>query len=79
DVQLVHAYEGGPALDLAFLTALVPQVTPVTTVMSMSVPYELPRHSDLFVGTRELCEQSAATRGRVHLMEPPIDTELNRP
>ena len=39
-VQIVHAYEGGPALDVAFLTGLTSRVTPMTTIMSMSVPYE---------------------------------------
>ncbi len=78
-VQIVHAYEGGPALDVAFLTGLTSRVTPMTTIMSMSVPYDLPRHVDLFVGTRELQEKEGRTRARVHLMEPPIDTELNRP
>lgn len=77
-IQIVHAYEGGPALDVAFLESLSSRVVPMTTVMSMTVPYELPRHSDLFVGTRELREHAARTRARVHLMEPPIDVDANR-
>ncbi len=77
-VQVVHAYEGGPALDLAALSSVTSRIVPITTVMSMVVPYELPRHSDMFVGTPLLREQAATTRARVHLMEPPIDTEVNR-
>lgn len=79
EVDVLHAYEGGPALDAAFVGALVPRVAQVTTVMSMSVPYDLPRAADLFVGTHELWEQQRALRPRVRLMEPPIDTEANRP
>lgn len=78
-IDVVHSYEGGPALDVAALSLLTSRIAPVTTVMSMVIPYELPRHSDMFVGTPALQKSAARTRARVHLMEPPIDTDLNRP
>ena len=72
-VQIVHAYEGGPALDVAFLTGLTSRVTPMTTIMSMSVPYDLPRHVDLFVGTR-----GAAGEGGPHSRSSPPDGASHR-
>ena len=79
DVDLVHAYEWAPAANAAAVAALVPRLATVTTVLSMSVPAEVPRYGDLVVGTEALRAQQAALRPRVHLMEPPIDTRRSSP
>lgn len=78
-VDLVHGYEWGPSLDLAFGPHRALGVPLVTTVLSMDVPEHVPRHEPLVVGTRLLAEQQRALRPRVHLVEPPVDTVLNAP
>lgn len=78
-IDVVHGYEWGPAIDLAFGPHLRYGVPVVTTVMSMSVPDFLPRHTPLLVGTARLRAEQARTRDGVRLMEPPIDTVCNAP
>ena len=78
-VDIVHGYEWGPAMDLAFGPHLRHDIPLVTTVMSMSVPDFIPRHAPLVVGTAELAAQAAPEYATVHLMEPPIDTVRNAP
>jgi glycosyltransferase involved in cell wall biosynthesis len=78
-VDLVHGYEWGPSLDLAFGPHRRLGTPLVTTVLSMDVPDHIPRHEPLVVGTRRLHEQQRGVRNRVHLIEPPIDTDLNAP
>lgn len=78
-VDVVHAYEWAPAANAAAVAAVVPRLATVTTVLSMSVPAEVPRYADLVVGTEALREQQSRVRPRVHLMEPPIDTRRNSP
>jgi len=77
DIDVVHGYEWGPSVELAFGAQLLAGVPIVTTVMSMSVPTFLPRRSSIVVGTAELERQQKVLRSRVHLMEPPIDTVQN--
>lgn len=76
-IDVVHGYEWGPAMDLAYGPHLRWGTPLVTTVMSMTVPKFLPRHAPLIVGTQELLAEHARNSGPVHLMEPPIDTVRN--
>lgn len=78
-VDVVHGYEWGPSLDLAFGPHRALGTPLVTTVLSMDVPAHVPRHEPLVVGTRLLAEQQRALRPRVHLIEPPVDVVLNAP
>lgn len=77
--DVVHAYEWGPAIQAAFGPHLLAGVPMLTTVLSMDVPYFLPRHLPLVVGTAELAAGQRRERAAVHLMEPPIDTTANSP
>ena len=79
-IDVVHGYEWGPSVELAFGPHLVCGVPLVTTVLSMSVPAEVPRHAPLLVGTEALVTAQRQKGWRdVELLEPPIDTDLNRP
>jgi glycosyltransferase involved in cell wall biosynthesis len=78
-VDVVHGYEWGPSVDLAFGPHRRLGTPLVTTVLSMDVPEHVPRHEPLVVGTRRLHEQQRRVRDRVHLIEPPIDTERDAP
>lgn len=78
-VDVAHGYEWGPGVELAFGTQLLAGVPVVTTIMSMTVPDFLPRHSPIVVGTAELAQRQRSKRSSVHLMEPPIDTTRNAP
>ncbi|GAA2723960.1 hypothetical protein CAE01nite_10470 [Cellulomonas aerilata] len=78
-IDVVHGYEWGPSLDLAFGPHRTLGTPMVTTVLSMDVPDHIPRHEPLVVGTRRLYEEQQARRGRVHLIEPPIDLVRNAP
>jgi glycosyltransferase involved in cell wall biosynthesis len=78
-VDVLHGYEWGPTVDLAFGPHLTAGIPLLTTVLSMSVPDFLPRHCPLIVGTAQLAEQHAGDFTRVSLMEPPIDTVRNAP
>ena len=78
-VDVVHGYEWGPSVDLAFGPHRRLGTPLVTTVLSMDVPDHVPRHEPLVVGTRRLQEQQRGLRDRVHLIEPPVDTERDAP
>jgi glycosyltransferase involved in cell wall biosynthesis len=78
-VDVLHGYEWGPAIDLAFGPHLSAGIPLVTTVLSMSVPDFLPRHCPLIVGTAQLAAQHARDFAQIALMEPPIDTVRNAP
>lgn len=78
-IDLVHAYEWTAILNTTFGPGLAPGANVVMTVLSMDVPDFLPRHVPLIVGTRGLAELEAQRRDRIHIIEPPIDTEMNRP
>jgi glycosyltransferase involved in cell wall biosynthesis len=78
-IDLIHAYEWAPAMDAAygpFLTAGVPLVV---TVLSPTVPDFVPKQFPLIVGVKELMEKERRRRPEVHLIEPPVDTDLNAP
>lgn len=78
-IDVVHAYEWGPAVDAVLGPYLGPGVPLVVTVLSMSVPDVVPRTVPLVVGTADLVASSAGRRGPTLLMEPPIDTDANAP
>ena len=79
DVDVVHAYEWGPALDLAYGPHLLLGTPMLITVLDMEVQAFTPRHVPLVVGTRELVESTRQRHADVHLLEPPIDTVRNAP
>lgn len=78
-IDLVHAYEWGPAVDLAFGPHRRYGIPMLITVLSMSVPDFLPAHVPLVVGTAALARQESARGRSVSLMEPPVDTSRNAP
>lgn len=78
-VDLVHGYEWGPAVELAFGPHLLLGTPMAVTVLSMDVPDFLPTHVPLIVGTGELADQARTWHTDVHLMEPPIDTDASAP
>jgi glycosyltransferase involved in cell wall biosynthesis len=79
EVDVIHGYEWGPTMDAAFGPHLALGVPVVTTVLSPTVPDFLPRHLTLIVGTVELAETERRRWSRVHLIEPPVDTDANAP
>ena len=79
DVDLVHGYEWGPAVELAYGPHLLLGTPMVVTVLSMDVPGFLPTHVPLVVGTGELADEARVRHDEVHLMEPPIDDAANAP
>jgi glycosyltransferase involved in cell wall biosynthesis len=79
-VDVVHGYEWPPAVE-AFYGPRLRLGTPViATIMSSSIVPFFPRPVPLLVGTEQL-QLSAQDAGypRVHLMEPPVDTDRDRP
>ena len=76
-IDIVHAYEWRPGLEASFGPHLLRRVPVVITILSMYISRFLPSHIAQVVGTREL--QASAAARRVHLMEPPIDTNRNCP
>lgn len=78
--DVVHAYEWGPAIDVALGTHLLFGTPAVVTTMSMYVSGYIPRHLPLVVGTRRLAQEAADRDYRhVELLEPPVDTVANAP
>jgi glycosyltransferase involved in cell wall biosynthesis len=78
-IDLVHAYEWTATVNTTFCHGLNPAMNAVMTVLSMDVPDFLPRHVPLIVGTRALADLEERRRDKIHVIEPPIDTELNKP
>ncbi|MGY1699112.1 glycosyltransferase family 4 protein [Geodermatophilus sp. SYSU D00766] len=79
-LDVLHGYEWPPALEAFAVRALRPHVAAVATVMSMAVPPFLPSSMPLVVGTQRLADQARRVRrGPVQLLEPPVDTQANRP
>ena len=79
DIDVVHPYEWAPSVHTAFGPALRYGTPAVMTVLSMDVPDFLPRHFPLIVGTHALAAKEALRRTRIQVMEPPVDTEHNKP
>jgi glycosyltransferase involved in cell wall biosynthesis len=79
-LDLVHAYEWPPCLDAYFGAHLLVGTRLVCTVYSMDVPPFVPRTIPLVMGTPALRDEAAAAGfGRAWLLEPPIDTQRDRP
>lgn len=79
-IDLIHAYEWPPTLDAYFGAHVVGGVPLLCTVLSMSLTGLVPDSVPLVTGTRELEAQARAERrGPVYLLEPPIDTDHDRP
>jgi glycosyltransferase involved in cell wall biosynthesis len=77
--DVVHAYEWGPAIDIALGPHLLLGTPAVVTTMSMYVSGYIPRHVPLIVGTRRLAQEATARYHDVRLMEPPVDAVANAP
>ena len=78
-IDIVHGYEWPPSLE-AELACFNAPATAVSTVLSMSVAPFIPTHTPLLVGTEQIAAaEREFGRALVELMEPPIDTRLNRP
>ncbi|NQX17507.1 glycosyltransferase [Rathayibacter sp. VKM Ac-2857] len=78
-IDLIHAYEWAPTMDAAFGPHLVDGVPVVTTVLSPEVPDFVPAAFPMIVGVVELLAEESRRRPTLHLIEPPVDTELNAP
>jgi glycosyltransferase involved in cell wall biosynthesis len=79
-LDIVHGYEWPPGLEVAAAAFARSGTAAVCTVMSMAVAPFLPASMPLVVGTRELCDRTAAGRtGPVYLIEPPVDVVRNAP
>ncbi|KUM39434.1 glycosyl transferase family 1 [Arthrobacter sp. EPSL27] len=78
-IDIVHPYEWAPSIDTAFGPALRYRTPAVMTVLSMDIPDFLPRHFPLIVGTHALAAAEAMRRSHVQVMEPPVDTDRNKP
>ncbi|TDX81371.1 glycosyltransferase involved in cell wall biosynthesis [Rathayibacter sp. PhB151] len=78
-IDLIHAYEWAPTMDAAFGPHLIDGVPVVTTVLSPEVPDFVPAAFPMIVGVVELLEEESRRRPMLHLIEPPVDTELNAP
>jgi glycosyltransferase involved in cell wall biosynthesis len=80
EIDLIHGYEWPPCLDAYYGAHLVGEVPVVCTVLSMSLTPLVPPSLPLIVGTRQLGAEAEAQRGgRVFVIEPPVDTELDHP
>lgn len=77
--DVIHSYECDATVDSLFGAGWGLDIPVVSTVLSMKVPFYLPRSTPLIVGTRELFAVESRRRPEVYLMEPPIDIKANRP
>lgn len=78
-IEIVHGHEWPPILEAYYGPFLRYGVVPVGTVMSMGVAPFIPPSVPLIVGTAQIEEHERRRRGVVHLIEPPVDFELNHP
>lgn len=76
--DIVHTYESPPSILSAAVSAIIPHRN-VITVMSMAVPDYIPEYKSLILGTQDLISRESWRRGRILLMEPPVDCELDSP
>jgi len=79
-IDVVHAFEWPPILEVWWSVGLAGRARVVGTIMSMSVAPFLPRDIPLTLGTADIV-QSAVDLGfsRTMLLEPPVDTVANSP
>ncbi len=79
-IDIVHAYEWSTCLDAYYGAAWLLGTPLVCTVLSMGVPPYIPASVPLVMGTEELGAEARETRrGKVWVIEPPIDTERDTP
>jgi glycosyltransferase involved in cell wall biosynthesis len=78
DIDVVHGYEWPPIMEAVYGPYLRRGVAVTGTIMSMGVAPFIPGHIPLAVGTRQIAD-SLVSRSGVHVMEPPVDTDLNQP
>ncbi len=78
--DVVHAWEWPQCVD-AYYAVKLPDLAPVVgSDMDMTVNRRLPPSLPVTYGTAELAEQASRLRAApVLLLEPPVDTHLNRP
>jgi glycosyltransferase involved in cell wall biosynthesis len=79
-VDVVHGYEWPPAVEAFYGPRLRLGTPVVATILSSSVVPFFPSPIPLLVGTEQL-QYAARAAGypRVNLMEPPVDTDQDRP
>lgn len=78
--DLVHAWDWPQVLDAYFGQRLMGRLPVLGTSMSMSVERFLPRAIPMTFGTSELRTRAAEVwSSPVSLLEPPVDTDANRP
>ncbi len=79
-VDVVHGYEWPPAVEAFYGPRLRLGTPVVATILSASIVPFFPKPIPLLVGTEQLqyIARDAGHR-RVNLMEPPVDTETDRP
>jgi glycosyltransferase involved in cell wall biosynthesis len=78
-IDLVHGYEWPPILTAWAGAGFARGVAVVGTVLSMGIAPFLPASLPLIVGTRQLGRQAGARHARVHVVEPPVDTDADHP
>ena len=80
-IDLVHTYEFWTCVEAFYAAGVLGGGVPVLgTVMSMELADFLPRTVPLTVGFLDLLEEARTRRrGPVHLLEPPVDTAIDRP
>ncbi|MGP4994701.1 glycosyltransferase family 4 protein [Glutamicibacter ardleyensis] len=79
EIDIIHGYEWPPSLEAEIACLRLDSVA-VSTVLSMSVAPFIPVSTPLLVGTEQIAStERTFGRSEVALMEPPIDTVLNRP
>jgi L-malate glycosyltransferase len=79
-VDIIHGYEWPPCLDAYFGAHLLAGIPVVCTVLSMSLMPLVPASVPLIMGTRQLLDEAQRARGgRIALIEPPIDADLDHP
>jgi glycosyltransferase involved in cell wall biosynthesis len=77
-IDVVHGYEWPPILEAVYGPYLRHGAAAVGTIMSMGVAPFIPRHVHLVVGTAQIARAEAARRANTWLIEPPVDTALNK-
>lgn len=79
-IDLIHAYEWPPCLDAYYGPCLAFNTPLLCTVLSMDVMPYVPASVPLIMGTAELGDRAREThRGKVWVLEPPIDIEQDNP
>lgn len=79
-IDVVHGYEWPPIMESWWAARRASSAVAVGTVMSMAVAPFLPRGMTLTVGTEQIAAaERQHGRGRVNVIEPPVDLVENRP